>query len=269
LRFEARQLRIHCQDPPWKVVRAFPQNGGPVLVHLHNISGGVLAGDRLALDIDAAPDAEAQITTTGATRLYRHRPGALDSEQVTRISVGQGAVCEYLPDPVIPYRGARHLQRTEIRLEAGATLFWWEVLAPGRQAAGEEFAFERLRIQNRVFSRRRPIVFENLCLEPGTRPLIAGGRMDRYRWAASFTICREGQSPALWRCFEDELNALAQERSQEREIVWGASTLAADGVTVRGLSRSGREIPATLTDFWRLARRRLTGAEAVPPRKVN
>ena len=81
--FEPNRLRVNRQDPPWKVVRAFRQPDGGVLVHLHNVSGGVLAGDRLALDVEVHAGAAAQITTTGATRLYRHRAGAADSEQVT------------------------------------------------------------------------------------------------------------------------------------------------------------------------------------------
>ena len=32
-------------------IRAFPQANGGALVHLHNVSGGVLAGDRLLLQI--------------------------------------------------------------------------------------------------------------------------------------------------------------------------------------------------------------------------
>ena len=67
-------------------------------------------------------------------------------------SVGDGALLEYLPDAVIPYAGSRHMQRTEIRLGRGSTLFWWEILAPGRLAAGERFAFERLRVQTEVYA---------------------------------------------------------------------------------------------------------------------
>ena len=80
---------------------ALPESGA--LVHLNNVSGGVLAGDRLALDVEVQAGAAAQITTTGATRLYRHRAGAVDSKQHARFSVGDAAMLEYLPDPVIPY----------------------------------------------------------------------------------------------------------------------------------------------------------------------
>ena len=261
-------MRIERQDPPWKVVRAFPQERGGVLVHLHNVSGGVLAGDRLGLNIEVAAGASAQITTTGATRLYRHRTGSPDSQQLTDIAIGEGALLEYLPDPIIPYAGARHLQCTHVRLAEGAALFWWEVVAPGRQASGEEFAFGRLRIETRISSASRPILIEKMTLEPERKRLNTAARMGQYGWTANLNICHDGSSPAFWRKLEDQLNELARERTRIGEVIWGASALAAGGLVVRGLSRSGLGIPATLTDFWRIARRAITGAEAVPPRKV-
>jgi urease accessory protein len=261
-------MRIDRQDPPWKVVRAFPQESGDVLVHLHNVSGGVLAGDRLGLNIEVAAGASAQITTAGATRLYRHRTGASESQQCTDIAIGEGGVLEYLPDPIIPYAGARHMQRTKIRLAEGAALFWWEVVAPGRQAGGEEFAFDWLRIETRISGASRPILIEKLALEPARKCLNAAARMGQYGWTANLNICHEGRAPAFWRGLEDQLNELAQERTRLGEVIWGVSTLAAGGLVVRGLSRSGLGVSATLTDFWRIARRAITGTEAIPPRKV-
>ena len=239
-----------------------------MLAHLHNVSGGVLAGDRLALEIDVARGAAAQITTTGATRLYRHRAGAFDSEQSTTISVGEAAVLEYLPDPLIPYARARHAQTTEIRLARTATLFWWEVVAPGRQARGERFAFERLRIENSILSETRLLLQENFVMEPGPKPLNAPARLGQYSWLVSFCICQEGRQPAFWRSLEDELNELARRRTRRGEEVWGASMLISDGMIVRGLSSTSRFIHTALIDFWRMARTRLTGEDAVPPRKT-
>lgn len=250
------------------MVRAFALPGSGSLLHLHNVSGGVLAGDRLALDVEVEAGAAAQITTTGATRLYRHRAGAADSEQLTRFSVGDAAVLEYLPDAVIPYAGSRHVQRTEIRLSRGATLFWWEVLAPGRLAAGERFAFERLRIQTEVYAAQRPVLREDFLLEPARKELSAAARMFEYSHAASLCAVQEGRPAAFWRLLEDRLNQIAQVRTRPGEAVWGASTLASDGVIVRGLSMSGRFIPEALIEFWRAARLAATGEDAAPPRKI-
>ena len=63
------------QTPPLRFVRPFPLPDGAALVHLHNLSGGVLGGDTLQTTIDVDAGARAQVTTTGATRIYRRRAG--------------------------------------------------------------------------------------------------------------------------------------------------------------------------------------------------
>lgn len=244
------------------MVRAFGD-----LVHLHNLSGGVLAGDRLSLDIDVADRARAQVTTTGATRLYRHRAGSQESSQHMRIRIGDGALLEYLPDALIPYGGSRHTQSTEIVLGEDATLFWWETLAPGRQAMGETFAFDRLRIETSVRSATRPLLIENFELSPRERPLISISRFGNHAHLASFYAFQTGRRASSWRDLENALNEFA--RQQESASIWGASTLAADGIVVRGLSQTARNVPATLAGFWSIARRFLTGDDAVPPRKIR
>jgi urease accessory protein len=266
--FGRERFRVQRQDPPWKVVRAFALQESGALVHLHNVSGGVLAGDRLALEVEVEAGAAAQITTTGATRLYRLRAGASDSEQRSRFSVGDGGLLEYLPDAVIPYAGSRHLQRTEIRLGRGSTLFWWEVLAPGRLAAGERFAFERLRVQTEVYSGQRPILREDFLLEPAGKDLAATARMFEYSHTVSLCAAQEGRPAAFWRVLEDRLNGIAGARTRPGQALWGASALVSDGVVVRGLSVSGRFIHEPLIEFWRTARLAITGQDAVPPRKV-
>jgi urease accessory protein len=238
------------------------------MVHLNNVSGGVVSGDRLALDVEVGPGATAQLTTTGATRLYRHRAGTADSAQHTRFVVGDEGLLEYLPDAVIPYADSRHFQRTEIRLGRGSTLFWWEIVAPGRLASGERFAFERMRVRTEVYAGERPVLREDYCLEPARKRLSATTRMFVYSYAASLCVVQEGRPSAFWRALEGQLNEIARERTQPGQCVWGASTLVSDGVIVRGLSMSGCFIHRTLVEFWTTARLSLTGTAAQPPRKI-
>lgn len=268
LTFGRERFRIERQDPPWKVVRAFPLADSGKLVHLHNVSGGVLAGDRLALRVEVEPNAAAQITTTGATRLYRHRPGALDSEQCTTLLVSDGARLEYLPDPVIPYAGSRHRQRTEIRLGQEATLLWWETFAPGRLAAGECFAFDRLRVETAVYVGSRPVLREDYVLDPLRRPLAAPVRMLGYSHMATFCAVQEGRPQGFWRNLEEQLTQIAVRRTSPGEAVWGASALVSDGILVRGMTVSGRFIYESLVEFWKAARLAVTGTEPLPPRKI-
>ena len=80
-------LAACAQRPPLKVVRSFPLEGGGALVHLHNLSGGVLGGDQLELDVEVGPGACAQLTSTGATRLYRSRSEAPTARQINNVSI--------------------------------------------------------------------------------------------------------------------------------------------------------------------------------------
>jgi len=243
LRFDGA-LRILQQDPPWKVVRAFGN-----LVHLHNVSGGILAGDRLSLDVDAL--APLLITTTGATRLYRHRPGAEDSEQRMTFRVGDGSMLEYLPDPLIPFAGSRHSQRTSFSLGRDATLIWWEVLA-------HTFAFDRLQISSWIGLCGKPALREDFVLEPSKRPLTSIVRMSESTHLSSFYVLSEGKTSTFWRDMEHELRKTAPEN-------WGISTLANGGVIARALDRNLAKDLAALRNTASLF---LTGKPAPPPRKV-
>jgi urease accessory protein len=120
LRFEDRGgvtvLRLKQQQPPWRVIRAFPGGSGETLAHLHNVSGGVLDDNDLRLEVEVGPGARAQLTTTGATRVYRSRSEEAIARQRTEISVRERGLLEYLPDRLIPYAQARFEQSTTIEL---------------------------------------------------------------------------------------------------------------------------------------------------------
>jgi len=273
LRFSAdrtrqTQLIVREQRPPLQVIRAFPISTGGALVHVHNISGGVLGGDQLGLEVDVEQGAHAQLTSTGATRLYRTRPGVPDSKQTGRVTVREGALLEYLPDPLIPFSGSRYQQQMRIELDSSAGLFWWETVAPGRVAQGEQFAYEQLLLDLHISTQGRSIAIERLKLEPHCRALSSLARLGPYSYFCSFYICRVGLEAVHWSNLEKELGALAQELSCPGEISWGVSTLVAHGLVMRAVSRQGRDIPPGLLAFWRAAKRYLYDEEPVPPRKI-
>jgi urease accessory protein len=265
----AGATQLHClqQDPPWKVVRAFPNPAGESLVHLNNISGGVFGGDRLSLHIKLDPGAAAQITTTGSTRIYRPRENATDALQVSEIHLGQGALLEYLPDSVIPFRDARFEQRTDVHLESGATLFWWEIIAPGRVASGESFAYASLRINTRICSQSQPIYLDRMSFHPQQVKLSSLARFGSFGYLTSFMICRSGEDANTWITLEQMLREIAQQRSNASSL-WGATALTADGLLVRGLSQSALHIMEDLFCFWSSAKKYLCGRAASPPRRT-
>jgi urease accessory protein len=257
------------QEPPLKVVRAFTLADGAALVHLHNVSGGLLGGDQLTLQVNLASAASVQLTTTGAARIYRCRQELSATTQRNAILVGEDALLEYVPDATIPFAGAHYVQRTSIDLAAGAGLFWWEILAPGREARGEVFAYKHFEMRTRVTALGRKIAAENICLRPAERDVGSLARLGSYRYSATFYICRVGLEPSYWRAAEDYVRGLTSSLSRPGEILWGVSSLVAHGLVVRCLARHGRELLPGLHAIWRGAKLHLYGREAIPPRKVN
>jgi urease accessory protein len=256
------------QQTPLRVVRAFPIAEGGALAHLHNLSGGVLGGDHLELDVSLGPNAYVQLTSTGATRIYRSRPDAAPAQQHTAIRLEADARLEYLPDPVIPFAGSRYCQETRIDLATGAGLFWWDTLAPGREAYGELFDYELLANSVSIAVDGVPIALERYRLEPRLRPLASPARMDRYRTLSTFYICRAGLEAARWTALESELSELARQLSTPEQTLWGVSALPAHGLQIRGLSRAGRDIATGLMQFWQSAGLALYGRAPIAPRKV-
>jgi urease accessory protein len=262
-------LDVLEQIPPLKVIRAFAVADGAALVHLHNVSGGVLGGDSLALFVHIASGARAQLTTTSATRLYRNRRDGAGSTQVNEVAVDEGGLLEMLPDPLIPYAGSSYSQRTRIELADEAGLFWWETIAPGREARGEVFEYRLLALDFQIQAKGRPVALEYARLEPGLRALASPARFGVYRYLSTLYICRVGLPSARWVALEAELTDLAEQLSRPGQTVWGVSALVAHGLVVRALSQHSRAIAPGLLAFWRAAKLALYDTEAIPPRKVH
>jgi urease accessory protein len=252
--------------PPLAVVRAFAAPDGTSLVHTHNVSGGVLGGDTLETSVEVGPGARAQLTTVGATLAYRSADGR-EATQSVSIRVGPDALVEYLPDPLIPFAGAVYTQSTTVDLDDRAGLFWWEVVAPGRVARGERFAFTRVDLRSEIRAAGRPVAVERFALDPRAADVDSPARLGGYDYFGTFFACRVGLDPARWAALERRLGDLAAEIERPGDALFGCSTLPAHGVAVRALARTRRAIADAFSRFWGAAKHDLYGAEAIAPRK--
>ena len=244
---------------------------GASLVHLNNVSGGIFAGDQLHLRVKLQPGAKAQLTTTGATRVYRPRPGAMEAVLEADFELGQDAALEYLPDALIPFAKARVTQRQRYSLEQGATLLSWDVLAPGRLAMGECFAYESLKITSEIVVSGRPVLNDRLLLEPQAWPMHTAARFGAYRYLVTMVAMRAGATADEVKLLEECVETVVYGEDfvdKEEKATWGVTRLPAHGVMVRGLVASAAGIPEKLRRIWSAARLQLLGMEAVMPRKT-
>lgn len=261
-------LRVKQQQPPWRVVRGFRAPSGETLAHIHNLSGGILDTDSLSCEFELAPRAQAQITSTGATRIYRSRCSDRRASQHVNVRIASEAYLEYVPDQLIPFAGSRFDQFTRIEIERGGSMIWWDRIAPGREASGEMFQFESLFTRFELIADAQPIAMERWTLSPPSDPVDSVARLGPFHHFASCYICRAGASQAYWKNLESELQALVDPLSGA-EVLWGVTTLRAHGLVVRGLAHNGRSLAAGLVEIWKTAKWSLCGRVATIPRKVH
>jgi len=265
---DCTRMFVLTQDPPWRAIRAFRNSLDQALVHLHNVSGGVLAGDSLHLSIDAAPSARVQVTSIGASRIYRRGPDRPAACVSTSIRIGDGALLEYLPDVIIPFAGSRFRQSTSVSLASNAGFIGWEMIAAGRIASGEVFAFDSFHSECSVRSDIRPLALERYTLIPAERSAQSIARWGRFRYTATLYICHTGVAQPRWRDLESKLNELAFAETSI-SVRWGVSTLTAHGVVVRGLALEAHQITEGLQKFWEHGKQEIWGEAAIPPRKIH
>ena len=253
------------QQPPWKVIRSFSNDSGEALVHLHNVSGGILSTDHLEAQITVGCGCQAQITTTSATRIYRARTEKDLATQKTSAVIENGAVLEYLPDALIPFARSRYSQKIEFNLHEDAGLFCWEIIAPGRTQ--ECFAFDLLQMQTAITTSSGCIFHESSSLQPASQNLQAATRMGGFAYHAAMYVCRTGLPQTTWHALEKEMAYAIHSWRSEHQI-WGVSRLRQDGLILRGLSLEAPFLVEGCLKFWRKTKLALYGVEPVPPRKL-
>ncbi len=115
-----------------------------------NISGGIAGGDSLDTSLELAPGADVTFTTQAAERIYR----ALEapSRIRTRLTAGEGATLQYLPQETILFDGFGLDRTLDIELAENASFLGLESLIFGRLTMGESLHEGSLR--DRISLRR-------------------------------------------------------------------------------------------------------------------
>lgn len=132
---------------PMRVLASLYPEGPTVCHHvLVHPPGGLVGGDTLELALNLAEGSHALITTPGATRFYR----SAGDEAVQRIDaqLAPGARLEWLPQETICHAATLADNRLSFRLDPGAEMIGWDLLALGLPASGE--AFDRGHIHQQI-----------------------------------------------------------------------------------------------------------------------
>jgi urease accessory protein len=259
LRFERRGrstvLAASRSVLPLQVLAPLALGDPAAVVSVLNPTGGVLGGDRLAIDVEVGPGADACITTPSATRVYRADGRA--AEQRVRLALAAGASLEWVPDHTIPFPGAALRQRIEAEVADGAALILVDAWAAGRIARGEAWRFARVDSTISVGDGKGPIVLDRFALPAGT----AGeslGLAEGHPYFASVVVVADGGLDRL-------AGGLARPAIAGASL--GAARLARRGLLVRCLAASAPALTNALDAVWALARRHVLARPPLALRK--
>lgn len=146
---------FHISKPYWDA------DARALLVQVVNPTAGILSGDRLESEIAVERDAALLVTTPSASRLFQMRDGAAECRQ--HFSVSAEGWLEVMPEPLVPHRGSRYRQITDIDVASGGSLFFVDQLMPGRLAhQAEAWAWDRLQLELSVRADGELILRERL-----------------------------------------------------------------------------------------------------------
>jgi urease accessory protein len=228
---------------------------------LLNPTGGILGGDRLETEVVLQAGAHVVLSTPSATRVYRspERPAV----QRTALTLGPGAVLEWLPDHLIPSPGARLQHATEITMAAEATLIHWDAWATGRAARAETWAFDLL--DTRVTAR------DPAGLLARERAVLRGGpRLDSLGGTEGFgyvgTLLLLAPDRPRWPELTGALHAALVGAAPDCRT--GVTALARGGLLARVLAPRAPALSAALAALWAHTRHALLGLPPLDLRKL-
>ncbi|MFA9516407.1 urease accessory protein UreD [Halopenitus sp. H-Gu1] len=233
-------------------------------VYLQSPTGGIAQGDRQDVDIAAAPEAIAHVTTQSSTKVQSMDRNYADAD--LRLSVETGAHLEYIPEPTILHADARYHQDLRIDLAAGATAVLGDVVVPGRLAHGERFEFERYLSRVHAGGPDGPLFEDATHLAPGdsdpVEPTDPGVLGEFSVYGSLYVVAPKADMATM----SDRLHAATTEAGEEARA--GASELPnGSGVAVRALGDRAETVQTSLHAAWDAARRDLIGAPAASGRK--
>lgn len=191
-------LNAHSNGPPKD------KQGHQHLIHtlyVLTFGGGIVAGDKITLNITLEPSTRLILLTQGSTKIFKSPSRHILSRQDMRVLIGPGAGLCYLPDPVQPFeRSAFEQEMVYDMLPAGTgqgrekrgsicVLDW---LSCGRAARGENWHFWQYGSKNEIYlvseaeqsqkeqdRKRRLLLRDNLRLDVGHEEQHVGSIANR------------------------------------------------------------------------------------------
>ena len=252
----ARTVLTHSAcSSPWHYFPPSPlDDSGGLYTWLVNPSGGLVGGDRVTVEARLQSGAHVVMSSPSANRVYRTL--GEPAVQEVRLTVGPGAILEWLPELTIPFAGSRFRQSIHVDLAPGAAVVLWDAMASGRIAMKERWRFTDYDNEIMIRAAAGSEIIERFAVTPES---VGAAVMD-WDYVGSLFVVGEGFEPGRLDDLAAALHALCD--AQPGELLGGVSEPPVSGLVVKVVARSASALTALLESAWREIRFALWGMPA-------
>ncbi len=160
-----------------------------------SFGGGLLAGDRIHLDVAVHEGATAYVSTQSSTKIYRSADHRVAHQSLTA-TLQDNATLLLAPDPVVPFKDARYQQHQAFHLASSANLLLLDWFTAGRHATGERWQFHSFLTRNEIFVGGNRVLTDALRLDHHAGPLDSPSRMGPFNVFATLLLLGPRLQPA-------------------------------------------------------------------------
>ena len=218
---------VHLSKPHW--------DGNYLVVNIANPTAGLFPGDHIEMSVRVCRGARAVLTTPSATRVFRAKDPKQRTEIAQSILIEEGGRLDLCPEILIAHGGAQYSQITRIEVREAGELFSTEMLAPGRTASGEVFAYNQLEFSTDLLVGSRLALRENYRLNANSEGLQSmRKRFPNAYYASCLVVSHLGRGDVLQR----EIAGLNCTRviagvSRSADNIYAIKLIAADSMALR------------------------------------
>lgn len=217
--------------PPFKLL-TLPSRQKQLQAIQMSSSPGILAGDRLKLEIKLAENTDLKLTTQAFNRVQSMGEGQW-AEQHQRFNLAAHSRLCYLPYPTVLHKDSELKQTTEIYMAEHSKLIYADIIATGRVLNQECFAFRQFSSSLSIYYQQKPLLLDRIILLPRNNNPTALSQMENYSHQGGLVYINLQQDSLSLKA----LVAKLQQQYADYPALVGISLLAQGGFCVRAMAK--------------------------------
>ena len=234
---------------PAKILRELyydPYLPGLPYILFMNPTGGIVQGDRYFYNIKLGNDAEAFITDTMATKIYK-----MDLNYASKdidVYLGKNSRLEFLPRETMVFVDSRWHQRVTFHVNDGAKFLYCDIFCPGRIERGEFWDFE---------------VYSSKVIIEKDKKLLLNESTTFTRQDKDVLDIIFGDNKYYLKAYWYSQNAVRGKRQIDFQNIYGGATEMANsqGLTIKALSNDLNKLKQIQGEIWKVFRKTETGKD--------